>query len=668
MVRPPRAHGPVLALVVTLALAALALPACGDDGGDDAGDTGDDAADDGGLAPLDLPDGCQPLLGGHHCTAPYPSDYFLVDDPSTPTGKRVQPSGAASMLTVTGLAADVETAEVHDGASAIPTIVAALPDEVADTGLAHIAGPAEDSLADDARTILLAPDGTRVPHYVDVDPRAEDPGRRAIVIHPLVALEHRTRYVVALRRVERPDGAPAAPAEGFRRLRDGEAAGEPALAPLIDRFETDIFAPLAAAGWERADLQLAWDFTVGSREEDTTDMLRVRELTLAWLEKNQPTIAVTEVIDDPPDQDNVARVVHGTVTGPLFLAEDAPGAALARDADGNVMENGTTTFDFVAVVPASVAAAAGPGLALAYGHGFFGGLAEVEGGSARTIADSVGAVLFGIVWVGMSTGDIGVLLNNLAGEPSRTVSFADRVHQAMANWIVMGAAIEGPLLAEEALQRTPGGEPFYAPDPLGFIGISQGAILGGVMTGLNPSLDRICLQVGGAGFTHMMFRARPFDDFLLLISAILPDAMDQQIFAASLQRSFDRFDPGNYAGYLLAEPLGEARPLLLQVGLGDVSVPNLGSFLLARLIGVPLVEPSPAEVYGLDTTPGPAPAGLTLFDFGIDLSVYDQAQPALEDNEVHEGVRLEPAALDELGGFLRDGTVVHPCDGPCDPG
>ena len=61
-------------------------------------------------------------------------------------------------------------------------------------------------------------------------------------------------------------------------------------------------------------------------------------------------------------------------------------------------------------------------------------------------------------------------------------------------------------------------------------------------------------------------------------------------------------------------------------------------------------------------------AGLTLFDFGIDPAVYDVATPASEDNEVHEGVRLEPAALEQLGQFFREGVVVHPCDGPCDPG
>ena len=643
-------------LRVCLALA-LFTTACG---GDDDEPVGPE--------PLDLPEGCQPLLAGQHCALPYPSDYFLVDDPDTATGKRVQPTGAASLVSAGDAVADVHSAEVHDGSSAIPSIVAALPGDVVATGLAGVSDPAA-SVADGARTIILAPDGTRVPHYVDVDPRPQEDDRRAIVIHPLVGLEHRTRYVVALRGVESAGGDAAAPAEGFRRLRDDEAEGDPALEPLIDRYESDIFAPLGEAGWAREEIQLAWDFTVGSAEADTGDMLRVRELTLAWLADNQPTVEVTEVIDDPKGQEDVSRVVRGTVTGPVFVDADEPGASLTRDGAGLVVQSGTAAFDFVAVVPRVVRDQKGPGRALAYGHGFFGGLAEVEGGSARTIAKSTGSVLFGVVWLGMSGDDVPQLLGALTGDPARTVGFADRVHQAVANWIVMGAAIEGPLLAEPALQRE-GGEPLYAADPLGFIGISQGHILGGTMTAMNPYVDRICLQVGGAGFTHMMLRARPFSPFLQLISTILPDAMDQQLFAASLQRSFDRFDPGSFARYLLAEPLDGAdpRPLLFQVGLGDVSVPNLGSFLHARLTGIPLVEPSPVEVYGLETTEGPSPAGLTLIDFGIDLTVYDKAQPSDEDNGVHEGVRLEAAALSELAGFLADGLVAHPCDGPCDPG
>jgi hypothetical protein len=537
---------------------------------------------------------------------------------------------------------------------------------VSAAGLATIRADVAASVGGDARTILLAPDGTRVPHFVDVDPRATDPERAAIVIHPMVRLDARTRYVVALRRVEAASGGVAPPAEGFRRLRDGEADAEPLLAPLVDSFEADVFAPLVEAGWRRDELQLAWSFTVGSREAVVADMLDVRAAALAWLEENQPVVTV-ETVEEETSK-NVWRIVRGTITGPLFLEADMPGAALARDADGDVVQNGTTDFAFVAVVPASVRDQKEPGIAVGYGHGFFGGLGEVTGGSARTIADSLGAVVFGIVWVGMSSDDLGVLINDLTGDPGRTVAFGDRLPQAIANWIIMGAAIEGPLLEEESLQRVPGGDPVYAAEPLGYLGISQGGILGGVMTGLNPFLDRICLQVGGAGFTHMMFRARPFQSFLALIEMILRDPMDQQLFAASLQGSFDSFDPGIFASYLVREPIDGPRPVLMQSGLGDVAVPNLGTFLLAREVGVSLVEPSPVEVYGLPSTDEPVSAGLTLFDFGIDPAVYDVATPAEEDNEVHEGVRLEPAALEQLGQFFREGVVVHPCDGPCDPG
>ena len=34
------------------------------------------------LPPLDLPEGCNPLLAGVDCFLPYPSDVFLVDDPA----------------------------------------------------------------------------------------------------------------------------------------------------------------------------------------------------------------------------------------------------------------------------------------------------------------------------------------------------------------------------------------------------------------------------------------------------------------------------------------------------------------------------------------------------------------------------------------------------------
>jgi len=622
------------------------------------------AACGGGGDPLEVAEGCQPLLAGHHCQLPYPSDFYRQADPDAPGGFRLSPTG---LVTNQSLDADVHGAVRADGFSHIPSIVALLPDEVSDAGLTHLLDDLAASTADDSRTLIVGEDGTRVPHYVDLDPRGYDPLRQAIVIHPAVGLEYGQNYVVALRGIERPDGEPAAAAEGFRRLRDGE--GDPAIDDLVASYDRDIFPRLEAAGWSRGEVQLAWSFTVASQESSVADMLRVRELTLAWLEENQPEVVIDEVVLDPlPD---VWKRVTGTVSGPLFLEEDAPGALLHRDGDGQVALNGTASFPFIAQIPASLKGG-GDGVALLYGHGFFGDIGEIEGQSARTIADSLSAVMFGIDWAGMMADDLPEVLQDLGGQPAHTVDFSDRVHQGMANWIAFSAAVEGPLGEVPALQRG-GGAPIYAADPLCFLGISQGHILGGTMTALNPFIDRIALEVGGAGFTHMMFRARPFDAFLLIIGGILDDFADHQLFAASLQIAFDRFDPASYAGFLAGNPLPGTpadRGPLLQMGIGDASVPNLGSLLHARLLGAGYTAPSPLAPFALTPLDGPTSGpALTVFDLGVDpAAVYTQAAPPVEDNPVHEGVRVEPASISQLRAFFTDGTIAHPCDGPCDPG
>ncbi len=39
-----------------------------------------------------------------------------------------------------------------------------------------------------------------------------------------------------------------------------------------------------------------------------------------------------------------------------------------------------------------------------------------------------------------------------------------------------------------------------------------------------------------------------------------------------------------------------------------------------------------------------------------------------EENEVHEGIRRNPASQEQLDRFLRPGSIIeHTCDGPCDP-
>ncbi|MBM4379400.1 MAG: hypothetical protein FJ086_08885, partial [Deltaproteobacteria bacterium] len=151
------------------------------------------------LPPLDLPEGCQPLLAGQDCTGPFPSDFFRSPDASLPSGYRLQLTREAKVRTATGLA-DPHAWRPVDGASLAPTLVTAYPGGLSPDGLPAALGDAEASVAAEAHTLWVEV-GTlrRVHHFVDLDPRAKSPDRQAVVFHTREGLKETTRYVVALR-------------------------------------------------------------------------------------------------------------------------------------------------------------------------------------------------------------------------------------------------------------------------------------------------------------------------------------------------------------------------------------------------------------------------------------------------------------------------------------
>jgi hypothetical protein len=631
------------------------------------------------LPPLGLAEGCQPLLGGADCFGPFPSDYFRTPDPSLPSGHRLLLTPAAKVRTTVGLV-DPSAWRPVDGASLVPTLVTSYPGGLSPEGLPALLDDAEASVAADAHTLWVeVGSGRRIHHYVDLDVRQPNAQRRSAVFHTREGLKENTRYVVAIRRARAPDGAPAPTPEGFRRLRDAEAAGDPQLEPLAARFEQEVFPVLAAAGWDRKDVQLAWDFTTGTRANSTRDMLRVRELTLQWLATHTPAVTVTKVEENRAN--GTWRTVKGTVEAPLFLAEDRPEAALHLGEDGQVAQNGTTPLEFVAEVPTSVRDLGGEAEPLFYGHGFFGDPDEISYSTVVQLAAQLKVVTFATRWSGMSSQDAPSVGAAMLSHPGEALRFTDRVHQGMANWLVLHAAVEGPLRGHAAFTRpasgpgaAPPGQPVYAARARSFLGVSMGHVLGGTLAALDPGLDRVMLHVGGAGFCTMMMRARPFAAFLLLLDNSIRDPSDQQKLIALLQAPFDRVDPATYAPLLLSEKLPGSpadRRVLMQFGLGDAVVPNLGSLLHAQLVGLPMLSPSPAPAsyHGLPEQGGPLPSAVATFDRGIDLAgVYALPNPDRPDNGVHEGIRLLPYVVSQMDTFLRQGVVQNFCSGACDPG
>ncbi len=621
--------------------------------------------------PLAIPEGCNPLAAEHDCLLPYPSDQFLVEDDGQPSGRRLALPPAALFADRDGRPVDLVSLHPADGFSPGTQILALFPQGVDDSNLVGATDDPNDSVGPDSPTILLdVESGEPVMHLAELDPRAELDARRGLLLRPLVRLRDHHRYVVAIRRLRGTDGSLLPAPEAFRRIRDGGDTSHPALAPLANRYETDVMAPLQAAGVARSELQLAWDFTTRTIDSATGDMLAVRQQTMDYF-ASQPAVVTVQSVEDQPEAHTFRRI-EATVRVPLFLTDAEPGAMLHRDGSGAVAQNGTVEVPFTVLVPESVAALSSdgpPARLLQYGHGFFGQRSEVNG-FVDQLADERGLVVVAADWWGMSKADMTAITDDIIADTERTMRFTDRLHQAMANFLAVSFAASGPLAALPELQIGP--SPLYETSPIYFYGLSMGHILGGTYLALSPLIERAVLGVGGADLSLIMFRSGPFIGFLGFIAIRFPDELSQQKLAIQIQSSFDRVDPLTYAPWVLGEPLPggpTARQLLLQIGIGDAGVPNLASHLHARALGLSHLQPAPRPIAGLP--PADAPHGgsaIVEFDFGIDPLPGIQAIPPTSSTEAHDGVRLLEAAKEQLDRFLQPGGLIeHTCDGLCDP-
>ncbi len=634
---------------------AMAAPSCGDDS----------------LPPaetLEIPEGCNPIgarqSGLGDCLLPYPSDYYRVDRGA---GPRVELSQAAS-LAFDGQTQDVLAFHRPDGFSVGSPILAHLEGPIDDGALVTWHKEIERSLSGDSPTLLLdAETGSPVLHFAELDPRAPTPDRQALIIRPLVRLEAAHRYVVGIRTLTNKDTGAKVPApDGFRSLRDDGGAANPLIEDIAGHYEKNIFPLLDASGTPRADWTLAWDFTTRTDEDATGDMLAMRDDLLARLSASPPAVEVIDVEDDVDE--HTARKIELIMSVPLYLSSPEPGGTLngSPPAAETVAEVPVTIW-----VPRSVAErapGAPPARLLHYGHGFFGSREEANGLPAE-LADQYGFVVAAIDWWGLSEADQGFVAGEVVTNPANMMVFTDRLQQAFANNLALDEALAGPIATLAELDV--GGTPAYDPDVVYFYGISMGHILGATFVTLSPRVERAVLEVGGANFSLMLFRARPFLPLLALLQTQLDDPLDQQKFGALAQSAFDRVDPLSYAPLMFASPLDGAPPdrtLLIHTGVADSEVPNVASYFFARIIGVPVLEEAASFIpAGLEAVSSPAgESALTLFDFGIAPTLT--AEPPAEGTPVHEGLRRLEASKLQVSDFLRAGGVIeNPCRATCDP-
>ncbi|MBN1334707.1 MAG: hypothetical protein JXB39_01970 [Deltaproteobacteria bacterium] len=611
---------------------------------------------------------CHPILGDQHCLLPWPSSFFLEEDEDAPSGFRVAFGPTSLPMTSTGLRTDPTAFNEKDGFSTLGPLLAFLPG----LSTANLVGHQDIAAyeADDVASVIVDTEtDERIPHWCELDDRAVDPERRALVIRPAIPLDHGRRYVVGLRNLVDDAGRSIEPPAPFAVLRDRTGSDDPDLDRLQDTYEEIVFPTLERVGFARGELTLAWDFKTVSRTTNQARMLHIRNDALARLPEEGPVYEITRVVDEDCSAEgiDVGRTIQGTFTAPLYLTSWEPGSVFTRGDDGMPFYNGDVEIPFTVVVPCTLLTDPRPGRLVQYGHGLFSNQAEVGTGFLTAMAERYGWIPFAVDWTGMKVADVPTVVEVIGNGLSNFATVPERIQQGFVEQMVAGRLLLGALASDPHLVVD--GHVLVDRSGLDFYGMSQGAILGGGYTAISPDIRRAVFGAGGTPYALLLPRSIGFEPFLILLEGLYEDPLDIAVLVALMQMLWDPGETAAWARYVRSRPLDDVTPnkqVLLQAAIGDAQVPSLGAELAARAFDVWLVHPPARNVWGLETRPTPFQgSALVEFDYGV-VEPVEQV-PCDARTDTHERPRHETPGQEQIRAFFEEAVVENFCDGPCDP-
>jgi hypothetical protein len=637
----------------SLALGLLVAAGCGGD-------------DDGG-APL-VPEGCN-ALGGAACAMPFPSSIYEKDDPSTPSGRRVDIAPTALPKNADDVRVDPAPWNRSDGWSPNAALVMAWETGFDPAGLPPADDPAK-SLEDTSPTVIVDLEtGERVPHFAERDEQAIDYGAPdaeiSLIIRPVIRLKPAHHYAVGIKKTLKAKGGGELPiAPGFQALVDGTPTRDALLERARPRY-ADTFAKLAAAGAPKEQLVVAWDFTTRSDEPAWRDMIDARDAMLAAAGEKGANITWTIDMVEELNDEKTLRVIHGHFDTPSVLSGDGGDqAVLERDATGKVKTNGTVAAPFSIVVPKCATDPANlPMPMVVYGHGLIGSLGEATGGYPRTFAQRACMAIIATEWRGMSSADltaIALALNDINKVDLVMEKLVQGVNQfVMLEQLARGQWAQSPMLQEGGKQLLDGSKVHY-------YGISQGGIFGGTFMAVDPFVERGVLGVPAASYDYIIERSTNWQTYRVFVyNSYSDDRRYPQILLRLIQMRWDLSDPATYVGHLTGDaeptlPGVPAKQMLLHVAMGDSQVANIGADLWARIAGIKVLGPAIYTPYLLEVADGPLTSALTQWDEHRE-PLPPGGNYTAEDNGTHGTLRKREKVNDQIVTFFQTGEIVQTC-------
>lgn len=663
--------------------------------------------------------GCD-ALDTTRCLLPFPSDTYTVsDDSGTSSVSSEKGTGRTVAFVEKNMPANADDVHIdptewnrNDGFSPNTPILTYFPNVDLERSATPTEGELSVSMSADSPSVLFdLTDGKQIPHWVEVDQRAEDPAERLTIMRPAVSLPEGHHFAVAYRDLLDERGRAIPPSAAFRAIRDGldldevdVSAGAKAtlgersdeLAPVLDQLDE--------AGVDTAGLIVAWDFTVASTSSLSGRLLSMRNAALKATEKQPVVVKVTGTEENPTKlPKGIGRKVTGTFALPLFLkGKGEPGSPMTYDKDGTTPKATGTTYQagFTCMLTNAQLGneLGGKARAVVYGHGLLGSRDEVAGNDLGANAASGNQMYCATDWLGMSTQDIGYATEAL-GDLSKFPAMADRMQQGILAQLVLARAIIDPRSLPQLPQfRNKDGSVSYFTDEVFFDGNSQGAIMGAAATAVATDWKRATLGVPGMNYSTLLQRSTDWATYAAVMDPAYPSDADRQLVFGLLQMLWDRGEAGGYVQHLTSNPYPKTpeHQVILAVAFGDHQVAPVTAENMARMLKIPFHEPSLADgrdpreepLWGLDPITDYPADGSALFywDSGALALPPGNVSPTMSDEWIdtcsslsedevdadakcadpHEDPRRAIGFVTQKQTFFETGTIIDPCGGePC---
>ena len=344
------------------------------------------------------------------------------------------------------------------------------------------------------------------------------------------------------------------------------------------------------------------------------------------IDGDAPTFDITSV-QDAPDPDvpaNTLRLIDGVLTDvPCYLdnGDCHPGGTFNFQSNGDVNatrtgtaddpDAGTTGVRFECVIPNSAVSGTNVNQTQSgiFGHGLLGDFTQVDDMIRFTPSEAnvSNTSWCATNWAGFSSDDIGNVISSLS-DLSNFNKLTDRMVQGFVNMIYLGRAMVHPegFDTDPAFELDPDGGGGNDPVPvlktgdgnLFWEGISQGAIMGGALTALEPDLTQSVLDVVGMNYSTLLRRSTDFAQYSELpglgLYANYPNQLERPLMLSLMQLIWDRGEANGYAHHMTDDPLPNtpAHNVLLQLAYGDHQVTNVAAEVEARTIGARVETPA----------------------------------------------------------------------------